>query len=75
MSEFNPNPGATWEIPEQGPVVCRDLVIPKDGEPTSNGGKPFPFYLADGIVRVEPIGGGFSKVTLTIIAAGVTVEG
>ena len=58
------------------PSVCRDLVFPKGKHPTYDGGKPFPFHIAeDGVESIEPIGGGYSKVTLTLIVAGVTVEG
>lgn len=66
--------GAILDLPTTD--ICRDLVIPKRGTPTYAGGKPFPFYIAeDGIESIEPIGGGFSKVTLTILAQGVTVKG
>lgn len=60
---------------DEYPVMAMNLVIPTTGFPTCNG-KVFPFYLSgDDPVIVESLGAGQSKVTLTIYAQGVTVEG
>lgn len=56
------------------PAMVLDLVIPKNGNPTCNGGL-FPFLILEDSIIVEPQGLGFSKVTMTLLAKGVTIEG
>lgn len=51
------------------------MFIPKKGQPTSNGGKPFPFFIAEEGIDIEVLVGDLSRVRLTLLVQGIEVEG
>lgn len=60
---------------DDGVTLCRDMFIPKKGQPTSNGGKPFPFFIAEEGIDIEVLVGDLSRVRLTLLVQGIEVEG